>query len=466
MKKYILVVAIIVFNITIGWTQFSFQNVTLMSNWFDSGVLPEPTYGIKYQGVWGWTGPLGKQYAIIGSTAGTYIIEVTNSASPVLRAYIPGRRSQCIWREYKTYNNYLYMVSDDSSPNSLQIADLSYLPDSVKIVHDSDTIFRQAHTIFIEGNKLYCASVKSPTTGYSPMSVYNLSNPAKPQLIRSLSQDYPGLVGHVHDMFVRNDTIYASCGNDGFYIFKFMPNNTFSLLNSILVYPDKGYNHSSVLSDDSKTLVFVDEVPDGMAVKVYDISDIMNPQLKSTFKSNPGATPHNPYMIGNKLVIAYYQDGVQIFDLTNPSSPTRIGFFDTYPQNGAVYTNPAYAGCWGAYVEFGNGKLLASDMQNGLFVLDHSLAVGMISNPTSGDAPNAFPNPFSEKIHCDLNDFQEGSVKYTLSDLTGRSILTGQFNGNSNGEETLINTQTVIPGSYVLSLSSSQFCKHLKLIKQ
>ena len=41
-------------------------------------------------------------------------------------------------------------------------------------------------------------------------------------------------------------------------------------------------------------------------------------------------TPHNPVVMGNKLYVAWYQAGIQVFDITNPANPKRIGQYDTY----------------------------------------------------------------------------------------------------------------------------------------
>lgn len=60
-----------------------------------------------------------------------------------------------IWREYKTYKNYAYQVSDDGGPNHFDIIDLSYLPDSVHVAYTGNDIFRTAHTIFIDGTRMY-----------------------------------------------------------------------------------------------------------------------------------------------------------------------------------------------------------------------------------------------------------------------------------------------------------------------
>ncbi|HEY6437115.1 MAG TPA: hypothetical protein VIY47_11045, partial [Ignavibacteriaceae bacterium] len=169
--------------------QYSSQNISLLSNFDDVTVPAEPGYGIRYNGIWGWADGAGKEYACIGASNGVYIVEVTNPATPMQRDFIPGCVVNCIWRELKTYNNYLYMVSDDFGPNCLQIADLSYLPDSVHIVHQSDQILTQSHTIFIDGNKLYCGAPTGNAVGGATeqMAVFSLANPASPLLLRKLS---------------------------------------------------------------------------------------------------------------------------------------------------------------------------------------------------------------------------------------------------------------------------------------
>lgn len=270
---------------TISFSQtYSSYNISLLSNWSDSSVNSEPAYGIKYQGVSGWYDSLSaREYAIIGSTGGTFFVEVTDPLQPVLRDYVAGRRDSCIWREIHTYMQYCYVVSDDQLPNSLQIMDLSTLPDSVTVVHDSTNIISRCHTIFVDGDKLYGGSPKGPF-GQSSMAVFSLADPANPQLLRRLEEDFSGL-DFTHDMFVRNDTVYASMSNSGYFVYKYdNQQNKFLSLGSLTAYPYKGYNHSSSVSSNGNISVMCDEVPAGLQVKVLDVSDLSDITVVSTFE--------------------------------------------------------------------------------------------------------------------------------------------------------------------------------------
>lgn len=443
MKNRLTLLVLFIISVFESKAQFDFQNINYLSNFTDPSVVAESVYGIKYQSCWGWVDPLsGKEYGILGSTAGTYIIDVSDPANPVQKDYIPHRQNDCIWHEYKTYQNYLYIISDDSGPNSLQIADLSYLPDSVYVVYDSTDIFVRAHTLFVDGDKLYVASVKT-NTSVSSMSVYSLSNPAHPTLLRSLNQDYP-FINAVHDMYVMHDTVFASCGYDGLFIFKYdSMSNTFSQLGS-LQDASNIYNHSSFISNDRTTLYMCEEVPDGQKVKIVDVTNITSPALVDTFYSNLGATPHNPYVMGNYLIVAYYQDGVYVYDITSPQSPVLLGYFDTYPNNPpGTYPWPPYAGAWGAYTDLPSGLLLVSDMQLGLFCLDISGLSG-VSAPANIPI-HVFPNPVSGRLT--IEGIKNSTIE--LIDETGRlCFATKMINGQMN-----IDVTKVSKGIYVLKVA-------------
>jgi choice-of-anchor B domain-containing protein len=301
MKKIFLLLFLSFFTFVLK-AQYNSQNISLLGHWYNPAQVAEPNYGIKYNSVWGWVNPKTKvEYGILGSGSGTSIIDLSDPFNPKEVDFVAGRRDKCIWREYKTYKNYLYAISDDGSPNSFQIIDLSPLPDSVHVVYDGTDIFERAHTLFIDGDKLYIGTARQDAAhgNVYTMGVYSLADPVKPVFLRSLNQDDVKR-NNVHDMYVRNDTVYASIGGDGLFIYWYdKVANILKPINSIEFYDGKGYNHSSALTKNSRTLVFCDEVPANLPVKVTDISDINNIAKADTFKTNPGATPHNPYIKDN-----------------------------------------------------------------------------------------------------------------------------------------------------------------------
>jgi choice-of-anchor B domain-containing protein len=443
--------------------QYPAENIELLGYW-KNDTLDYSALKVHYNSVWGWFDENKKrEYAILGGNDGAYFIEVTDPKKPVLRDFVKGRRTNCNWREYKNYGKYLYLISDDAPPNSFQIVDMSYLPDSVHRVYDSDDLFVTAHTLFIDKDKLYCASVKTKFNQYFPIAVYSLSDPTNPVLLKNLKMDYP-FIQQVHDMYVRNDTVFASAAYQGLHIFHFDEYNIFNPLSSLTSYPGAGYNHSSWLTDNGKTMVFCDEVPANLPVKVIDVSDLSDIKVTATFKSNEEATAHNPYILGNEfVVIAYYEDGVFIYDIKDPENPKVAGYFDTHPQNNDNYLfGNTYNGCWGAYPYLPSRNILASDRQNGLFILDASKIIGKPKRPF-----RLLKTYFSYTNHLVLepSEAMKGEYLIQVIDITGRRVFVKNLTLHPGSEERISLNTILSTGIYVVTITGKGVEYRQKLLK-
>ncbi len=452
----------------VSWGQFDHLNINLLDSFNDPNVQAESTYGIRFQSCWGYVDSQGNEYGILGSTAGTYIIDVTDPSNLVQHTYIPHRQNDCIWHEYKTYQNYLYIISDDGGQptNSLQIVDLSYLPDSVHKVYDDTTIFVHAHTQYIDGMRWYVGSVTRKNGNFYPMAVYSLANPETPVLLRALNQDYPN-INSVHDMFVIHDTIYASCGYQGLFIFKYdEQTNTFIQLGALSGNPNN-YNHSSFISKDHTTLYVCEEVPAGQPVQVVDITDIANPSVITTFVTNAGDTPHNPYVYGDYLVLAAYSDGAWVYDISDPHNPVLSGYFDSHPQNGTTYNAP-YEGAWAAYTDLPSGVLLVADMQYGLFALDKSIAMATPSAiPSETTGMSVFPNPSSSDISIRIEQLSDEGVNFSLYNMEGKKVLENDLAAVRKEEKYILKTSGLPAGVYTLKATGQKytFVKRISITK-
>ncbi|MFM7015167.1 MAG: choice-of-anchor B family protein [Bacteroidota bacterium] len=452
MKKILFIVIFLV-GLNAHAQVFQSFNMNLLSQWNDTTVVAEPSYGIKYNGIWGYEAN-GHEYGLIGSTAGVYFIDITNPQNPVVSDFVAGRRAACIWREIKTYSHYAYLISDDQSPNSFQIVDLQYLPDSVHVVADYSSLFERGHTLFVDGNKLYVGIARGGQfSTNASMAVFSLNNPVAPVYLRSINDDFPTLLAgnQVHDMFVKNDTIYASCGYDGLYIFKFDSlSNHIQLINSLTSYPSQGYNHSSALADNG-ALVFTDEVPTGLPVKIVDASDLQNLTVTSSFSSNSGVTPHNPFIKNNMCYMAYYLDGLFVYDVSDMYNPVLTAYFDTHYQDalGGPYPSLGYQGAWGAYPFFLSGNIIVSDMQNGMFVLNQASSV-VLNNEIKGRL-SVYPNPVKSNDNITISNINnEKLIKIVLMNSIGDLILDNELPVINH--KATISLMGVNPGLYFLNL--------------
>ena len=460
-KLFISSFFIILASISVGQTSY---NMSLLSNWKDSSITGSTLYDNSFNEIWGYANN-GREYAIIGSSRGTHFFDVTNPSSPVLVDFVMGRDTgkNIVHRDYHDYQNYLYMVTDEGN-GSLQIVDLTHLPDSVHLVYDSDTKIKLSHNIFIDSakGKLYSCGGGSS----EKFNVFSLANPLSPQRIYRAHIDISwwgttvGTGGYVHDVYVRNDTAYCNAGG-GLYVVDFST-TTPTLLASLTSYPDIGYNHSGWLSEDGKTYVLADETW-GKNMKFFDVSDLSNIQFLDTIGSNVdiNSIVHNPIIEGNYAYVAYYYDGVYIYNIENPSVPYLTGYYRTSTEP----NYHSYKGCWGIYPFLPSGILLASDMQEGLFVLDVSNAVSLEKLDRTKRF-KIFPNPFGNNLNLiGLSNFDE-SYSIRLSDISGKEIMLKKLENKFLKTEKIELPTNLPNGIYVVTIFNSNFTQSKKLIKQ
>lgn len=417
------------------------QNISKLGQWDDVAV-PGNFFGDRYNEVWGFV-QNGREYAVIGSTWGTHFIDVTDPANPQEVDFVAGayQGDFVIHRDYHDYNGYLYMVCDEG-PSTLQIADLSTLPDSVHVVYDSDNLFQNCHNIFIDSSSalLYVCSAKR-YSGNTEMEVYSLANPSLPAFVHA----HTGFTSH--DVFVRNDTVYQHAETNGMFVFDYgIPTAPVSI-GALIGYPDRGYNHSGWLSESGDIYAFADE-DHGYDIKICDVSDLSNITVVSTVNSGidpDSSMPHNLMLKDDFMYVSYYNDGFYVYDIHNPAQPILTGYYDTYPGT----THVSYKGAWGVYAFLPSGNILIGDMSTGLYIFDVSLATGRGDEELSPEMITLFPNPASHSLHIVRSGKPWQNETYTITDLTGKTIQSGRF---QPGKEQVVSTQNLDAGIYLFTV--------------
>ncbi|MCB0429514.1 MAG: choice-of-anchor B family protein [Flavobacteriales bacterium] len=430
------------------------SNVTLLYHWNDTTIAGSASYNNRYNEIWGFTRN-NREYAVIGSTQGTHIFDVTDAVNSVPVAFVKGAVStnQIVHRDFHDYGNYLYMVSDEGE-STLQIADISYLPDSVHVVYDSRNLFKRSHNIFIDSAtvRLYVCSVTSTARGYKGLEVYSLQNPELPQLLKVYND-----MGTVHDIYVRNDTGFCHNGYNGMVVMDFTDTSNFHALGSIDTYPDKGYNHSGWLSEDGKHYVMADE-NHGYRLKMLDVSDLSDIKVVATFGSGVDSMSmaHNPLIKGDYLYVAYYHDGFELYDISDPANPIKRGYYRTYSAG----DHDSYRGAWGCYPFLPSGHVLVSDMQYGLFVLDVSQVISSTGDHPKPRSCRVYPNPTTGRLHVRFPEEMTGQVvRYEVYSMDGRRVLSG-----TTADENL-SLEGLPESIYMLSLISGDVRFHTRISK-
>lgn len=349
-------------------------NMVRVGQWNPSGMPTKS--GVTYNDVWGYTTPTGEEYAIVGNVDSIMVIDVTDCSNPT-RIFGYDGGSSAIWRDFKTYGEYVYAVCDGCN-EGLHIFDMSALPGG-NVTHALTTtsFFSKAHNIYIDTAQqtLYAVGSNTVSEGFVML---DLSVPDHPTLIDEIELDdeagLPASNFYVHDLFVQNDTAYASHGNTGFFVWDMSDLNNIEILGQ---YDSPGYNHSSWINGDGSYAYFAEEVPTGLPLSVVDLANLGVPNqdinVVHTFRDRLGTsgypTPHNPFVKDDTLYISYYEDGIKMYDLSTPDLPVLIAYYDTYPDNGNGYAG--YNGAWGTYPFFDSGCICVSDIDYGLNTIEY-----------------------------------------------------------------------------------------------
>jgi len=464
------------------WSQA--QEANLLGRWQDTTLVGSNIHKNVYNEIWGYA-VAGKEYAILGTTAGTHFIEVTDPSTPKEIFFIPGKvqGGAIIHRDYHDYKGYLYAVADEGV-SSLQIIDLQQLPDTVEVVYDSKELISRSHNIFIDTTSalLYSLISRGGITRFSAMTLFDISNPLDPVYINEYSL-FGGLqASQIHDAYVQDNIAFLNLGPSGLAIVDFSDPYNPVTLSTITDYQDRGYNHSGWLSADCSNYYMADE-NHGFDVKVVAVSDLCEPEVTRTFNaevSSPTSIPHNQVVACDYLYISYYYDGLRVYNIKNPAQPELALFYDTYLEP----EGREFRGAWGVYPFLPSGNILVSDMQNGLFIFEgmgdncamqeqlpcsmqSSCIIAPISELQSLNSINIQPNPITNHFSLSINlSTALSSLSISLIDNIGQTIQTWTkeqlLAGNNDFSFSL---QEQLPnGVYFLSLRSQQSVTSRKLV--
>lgn len=323
----------------------------------------------------------GSEYAIVGSRQRINIFNVDNCDDPILVAEI-NDGCQSVWRDFKNYGEYIYAVADQCSEGLIVFSMTDILVDDTDF-SQSNTDFTRSHNVYLEEEegRLYVVGARLGST-FIDLLVYDVATDAlNPTLLYSGGLDG----GYIHDMYVLDNIGYASHGHNGYYIYDFSDLTNIRTLAS--VDTGYGYNHSSWTTKDSN-YAFVCYESYGRQMKVFEMiyNDPENDGIinditlieRLTFHDplEPDATDilaHNPFIKEDVMYVSYYEDGIVLFDVSDPLSPEKIAYYDTYPSNNASDEYSRGAGAWGVYPYLESGCILATDINTGFYTLNRIL---------------------------------------------------------------------------------------------
>ncbi|MFN0014725.1 MAG: choice-of-anchor B family protein [Saprospiraceae bacterium] len=317
----------------------------LSAQFLQVGHLPYP--GILLAGCWHHVDSLGNEYALVGTSKGLSIVDVSDPAHPVQRFAVPGITNG--WREVKTWAGFAY-VSTEAVNSGITIVDLRSLPDTVAwktwYGPGTDTLIRRSHALACADDHLYIFGGTQKGT-----VICDLSDPWSPVVKSILNKEY------VHDGYIRGDTLWAS----EIYLGQFTAFDVSDKSNPVLLATQSTpgrFNHNTWLSDNGRYLFTTDEKPN-TPLGAFDISDLNNiTQLDVYYPSQrPTFEVHNVRVINDFLI--------------NPSYGGQLTIVDGHRPDNLIETAHISLGnslVWDADPYLPSGIVFATARSEGLFI--------------------------------------------------------------------------------------------------
>ena len=362
--------------------------------------------------IWGWEDPeTGNEYAIVGLDNGTEFVDISNPLRPVLLGKLPTATSATVWRDIKVYQDHAFIVSE-ARDHGMQVFDLSRLrgltSDQGEFTADARYEgVTNVHNLVINEDTGFAYAVGSGSQGDSlpaecgapGFHVINIQNPTNPTFVTCFSDASKDTApvsapGYTHDAQCitydgpdadyRGREICAGSNEDVVTFFDVTDKQNVRII-SMAQYPGDAYNHQGWFTEDRRGFLSNDELDEtngtsttnasGDATQrtlIFNAVNLDEPEFVGAYNSGITSIDHNLYVLGDLNYQSNYEAGLRIVDHSRwaEGALTEVGYFDTYPQD----TKVNFAGQWSNYPYFESGLVIASDGNNGLFVLRPTMA--------------------------------------------------------------------------------------------
>nr|WP_298995904.1 choice-of-anchor B family protein [uncultured Allomuricauda sp.] len=336
--------------------------------------------------IWGWTDTTtDREYALLGLDNGTAFIDVTDIENPVYLGKMLTATTESIWRDLKVYEDFVYVVAE-SAGHGMQVFDLKRLRNvsNPPVVFEADaryTSIGNCHNVVINEEMGFAYPVGTARNDAFNGGVHfvDIQNPLSPTGVGGYAAD-----GYTHDAQVitysgpdsdyTGREIFVGANEDQIVIVDITDKSNPTRIET-LTYSNIGYTHQGWFTEDHRFYILGDELDEtdfgfNSRTLVFDFADLDNPQLHMTYLGPTGAIDHNGYVLGDQFFLANYTAGIRVLDISQIENEiiTEEAFFDTFPQSNVAQFN----GVWSVYPYFQSGKIIVSDVNSGLFVLQSS----------------------------------------------------------------------------------------------
>ena len=290
---------------------------------------------------------------------GLRIVDISDPAHPIERGHHvgPNRWDNDVklisagGRRYAIVASQPCLVIDVSSPSAPWLA--AEIPFS-------------AHTLFLDGTTGYFA-----TGAGGEVAVFDLSNPPAPRYLGG----YDG-ASSVHDLYVEGGIAYLSATEEGMIVVDLRDPAHPIELGREDVGDEWRYWHSPWLTRvGGRSIIVHGDEGRGGGLRTLD-GDPASPTFLEplgAWWSRPDISIHNVMAFGTRAYVAHYRDGVRVLDLSDPTTPALIGYWNTWRLG--TPSAVSFEGALGIDVDRARRRIYVADSIRGLMILEGDTTV-------------------------------------------------------------------------------------------
>lgn len=319
------------------------------------GQLNDPTWGPGYT----FNVRVAGTLAYLIRQDGLHIIETADPAHPVELGHY-ARSSPGYSNDVKlvTAGTKRYAILADYGVDVVDVTDPAAPVLAAQIAEDAHTLAietRGATTYAYFGN--YDASCP----------IYDVTDPAHP--VKRGSYRANGSL--VHDLSIENGIAYLNAWDEGFLVVDYTTPATPTLVGKWGPTPTETSHSNWTMTVGGRHFALHGEEAYAADLHLVDVdpasATFMQPFVE--WKTRDYVSIHNLMAFGSKAYFTYYQDGVRVLDLADPTHPVQVGYYNTWDPQADYTSSDFFEGSVGLDVDLSRHLIFVADSPRGLLIL-------------------------------------------------------------------------------------------------
>jgi hypothetical protein len=220
---------------------------------------------------------------------------------------------------------------------------------------------KNTHTLFVDGGKAYIA------TGGVGIEIFDLADPRAPARLGEYS---PGT--YVHDLYVAGDRAYLDAWEGGLVIVDVSNPASPTEVGRFADYGETSSHSNWVTQVGARRIAVHGDEQWGAHVRIVDVTEgtAAFSDGIGEWQTRPEVSVHNIMAFGDRALLAHYQDGIRVLDLSDPTAPVEVAHFATWPGYHRDYGYSFFEGAVGLDVDAARGRIYVADSHRGLLILE------------------------------------------------------------------------------------------------